>query len=83
MEGYRKPAHATYDIKYHLVWITKYRKVVFTGKIAECARELIRMVCKNNEVEILAEHISKDYVHLLVSALPHLSALKLMQYIKG
>ena len=83
MEGYRKSAHATYDIKYHLVWITKYRKVVFKGKIAERARELIRMVCKNNEVEILAGHISKDHVHLLVSAPPHLSASKLMQYIKG
>ena len=82
MEGYRKSAHATYDIKYHLVWITKYRKVVFKGK-AERARELIRMVCKNNEVEILAGHISKDHVHLLVSAPPHLSASKLMQYIKG
>lgn len=83
MEGYRKSAHATYDIKYHLVWITKYRKVVFAGKIAERARELIRMVCKNNEVEILAGHISKDHVHLLVSVPPHLSASKLMQYIKG
>jgi putative transposase len=41
------------------------------------------MVCKNNEVEILAGHISKDHVHLLVSAPPHLSASKLMQYIKG
>lgn len=83
MEGYRKSAHATYDIKYHIVWITKYRKVALTGKIAKRARELIRMVCKNNEVEILAGHISKDHVHLLVSAPPHLSASKLVQYIKG
>ncbi|MBD5137523.1 MAG: IS200/IS605 family transposase, partial [Lachnospiraceae bacterium] len=26
MEHYRKSSHCTYDIKYHLVWITKYRK---------------------------------------------------------
>ena len=26
MQNYRKTSHATYDIKYHLVWITKYRK---------------------------------------------------------
>jgi len=83
MEGYRKSAHATYDIKYHLVWITKYRKVALTGKIAERARELIRIVCRNNEVEILAGHLSKDHVHLLVSVPPHLSAAKLVQYIKG
>ena len=83
MEGYRESAHCTYDIKYHIVWITKYRKAALTGKIAERARELIRGVCKYNEVEILAGHVSKDHVHLLVSAPPHLSASKLVQYIKG
>lgn len=56
---------------------------MLTRKIAERARELVRMVCKNNETEILAGHISKDHVHLLVSAPPHLSVSKLVQYIKG
>lgn len=83
MEGYRKTSYATYILKYHLVWITKYRKPVLAGKIAERGRELIRIVCKNNEVEILAGHISKEHVHLLVSAPPHLSVSKLVQYIKG
>ena len=83
MENYRKSAHCTYDIKYHLVWITKYRKPVLTGKIAERTRELIRGVCKGNDVEILAGHVSKDHIHLLVSVPPHLSVSKLVQYIKG
>jgi len=37
-ENYMKSAHYTYDIKYHAVWITKYRKLVITGKIAERTR---------------------------------------------
>jgi putative transposase len=57
MQGYRKSSHATYDLKYHLVWITKYRKRVFVGKIAIRTRDIIRQVCKNNEVEILAGHV--------------------------
>ncbi len=56
------------------MWITKYRKPVITGRIAERTRKLVRIVCKNNEVEILAGHVSKDHIHLLVSAPPHLSA---------
>ncbi len=83
MENYRKSAHCTYDIKYHVVWITKYRKAVLTGKIAERTRDLIRGTCKENEVEILAGHVSKDHIHLLVSVPPHLSVSKLVQYIKG
>ena len=42
MEHYRKSSHAIYDIKYHIVWITKYRKSVMTGKIASKTRELIQ-----------------------------------------
>ncbi|AFK87401.1 MULTISPECIES: IS200/IS605 family transposase [Thermoanaerobacterium] len=83
MQNYRKSSHATYDLKYHIVWITKYRKPVLVGKIAERARELIRMVCKNNEIEILSGHVSKDHIHILVSAPQHLSVSKLVQYIKG
>ena len=66
MENYRKSSHCTYDIKYHLVWITKYRKPVITGQIALRTRELIRIVCQSNEVEILAGHVGSDHIHLLV-----------------
>ena len=40
MKNYRQTSHAIYDIKYHIVWITKYRKPIITGKIAERTREL-------------------------------------------
>ena len=83
MQHYRKSAHCTYDIKYHIVRITKYRKPVLTGKIAERTRELMRGTCKQNEVEILAGHVSKDHIDLLVSVPPHLSPSKLVQYLKG
>ena len=82
MEHYRKSSHCTYDIKYHIVWITKYRKPVLRGAIAERTRELVRMVCSTNDVEILAGHVGTDHIHLLVSVPPHLSASKLVQYIK-
>ena len=46
-------------------------------------RELVREICLANEVQILKGHIFRDHVHLFVSAPPHLSASKLMQYIKA
>ena len=82
VENYRKSAHCTYDIKYYLVWITKYRKPVITGQIAIRTRELIHMIYQSNEVEILAGNVGSDHIHLLVSVPPHLSASKLVQYIK-
>ena len=83
MQNYRKTSHSTYDCKYHIVWITKYRKKVMLGLVAERVRELLRQICKENDVEILKGHISKDHVHLFVSVPPHLAISKLVQYLKG
>jgi len=83
MEHYRKSSHTTYDIKYHLVWITKYRKRVLTGEVAKRARELIREICRGHEVDILKGHVSGDHVHIFVSVPPHISVSRLMQSIKG
>ena len=83
MEHYRKSSHTTYDIKYHLVWITKYRKPVLVGEIAQRVRDLIREICRSKEVEIIKGHVSKEHVHIFVSVPPHLSVSDLMQSIKG
>lgn len=83
MQNYRKTSHTTYDCKYHIVWITKYRKKVLGGEVGKRIRELIREICKVNDVEILKGHVSQDHVHLFVSVPPHLAISKLVQYLKG
>ncbi len=83
MQNYRKTSHTTYDCKYHIVWITKYRKTVLVGLVAERVRELIRGICKEHDVEILKGHVSIDHVHLFVSVAPHLAISKLVRYKKG
>ena len=83
MQNYRKTSHTTYDCKYHIVWITKYRKRVLEGLLAERVRDLLLQICKENEVEIIKGHVSKDHIHLFVSVPPHLAISKLVQYLKG
>lgn len=53
------------------------------GVVAERVRALLRMICKENDVEILKGHVSKDHVNLFVSLPPHLAVSKLVQYMKG
>ncbi len=83
MENYRASAHTRFDIKYHFVWTTKYRKLVLGGEVGIRLRELVREICRTNEIEILQGHVSRDHVHVLVSAPPNMSPSKIMQYIKG
>ena len=81
--SYRKTSHSVYDLKYHLVWITKYRKPVLRGEIARRLRELVRKTCATLDVYMLSGHVSVDHVHLLVSVPPQVSVSELIKRIKG
>ena len=83
MKNYRKTSHSVYDLKVHLVWITKYRKPVLFGNVATRLRDLVREICKSLDVEILKGHVSKDHVHLFVSMPPYLSVSDLVKHVKG
>ena len=83
MENYRTGSHSRFDIKYHFVWVTKYRKSILTGVVGIRVRELVREICRTQEIEILQGAVSGDHVHVLLSCPPTLSPSKIMQYIKG
>lgn len=83
MEKYRTSSHSRYDIKYHFVWVTKYRKPILTGEVGNRLRDLVREICRTQEIEILQGAVSPDHVHVLLSCPPNISASKIMQYIKG
>ena len=83
MSEYHHSAHAVWDIKYHLVWITKYRYKMLRGDVAERARELIRQICAARDVQIIRGAVSPDHIHILVVAPPQLAPAKLVQFIKG
>ena len=79
----RKSSHVQYDIQYHIVWTTKYRYRVLTGRVAERCREIIRQSCNSMGINIMKGSIGKDHVHILVSCPPNISASKIVQELKG
>ena len=83
MEYYRTTSHTKYDNKYHLVWITKYRKKVLIGDVGIRARDIIRQVCERNQINIIKGNISPNHVHLFVSIPPHHAVSKIVQFMKG
>ena len=81
--GYRHGAHTVFEIHLHLVWTTKYRKAIMSGEVGLRVRELIKQVCRDEEVEIMKGHVSKDHVHLFVSIPPQVTISRLVQRLKG
>lgn len=79
----RKGAHTQYDIQYHIVWITKYRKKVLKGKTASRLKVLLMQGCSARGITIIKGNVQEDHVHLLINAPPSLSVAQIMQYLKG
>ena len=63
--------------------MTKYRYQVLTGEIAERVPELVWETCEAFEIRIVKGVVSKDHVHILVSAPPSMAPSEIMRRIKG
>ena len=83
MRTYRRAAHTVYEVHYHFVFTPKSRKPVLRGEIAKEVRDLIRQICRSNDIEILAGQVRPAHGQLRLSVLPHLAPSRVRQAIKG
>jgi len=74
--------HAKYDLKYHLVLVTKYRKKCITEEMLKRLEEIIRDICKKWDVEVLEFSGEPDHIHLLISAHPSMELSKFINNLK-
>ena len=83
MRRYRLGAHTKTDLKVHLIWIPKYRKRVLVGPVAIRARDILRQVAMEHELEIITGKVSADHVHMFIGYRPTQSISKMVQWLKG
>ena len=83
MRRYQLGAHTKTDLKVHLVWVPKYRKRVLTGQVAIRARDVIRQVAVEHEIDIITGKIASDHVHLFIAYRPTQNISKIVQWLNG
>lgn len=79
----RRGRHCVFNLHVHLVFVTKYRRKVFTKKSLLDLREIFDDVCHKMGVELIEFDGERDHVHLLVYYLPTHSISKLVNALKG
>ena len=72
-----------YQIGYHIVFCTKYRKAILLDKLCDDSKQVILTIAKEKGFDIVQMEINEDHVHLFISALPHVSISTLVKWIKG
>ncbi|HSQ85527.1 MAG TPA: IS200/IS605 family transposase [Desulfobacterales bacterium] len=76
-------SHTTWDCKYHLVWIPKYRKKLLFGSLRKYLGDVFRELALQKESKVLEGHLMGDQVHMLVSIPPKYAVSQVVGYLKG
>lgn len=83
MTEYSKTSHTIFYHRYHIVWITKYRKRILSGELRIRVRELIAQVAEEMGIKVVNGVISADHIHVFVEIPPHLSVSEFVKIAKG
>ena len=76
-------SHMSWNCKYHIVLVPKYRRKVIYGKLRKDIGKILRTLCDYKHVEIIEAHAMPDHIHMLVSIPPKLAVADFMGYLKG
>lgn len=74
--------HCSYNIQYHLVACTKYRRKCINQPMLERMQEIFSSTLKKWEGELLEFNGEADHVHLLISVNPKVQPSKLVNNLK-
>lgn len=79
----RRGRHCVFMMHVHLVFVTKYRRGVFTKEILNDLHSIFDKVCNDFEAELIEFDGEDDHVHLLVNYPPKVAVSKLVNSLKG
>ena len=79
MDEYETLNHTTWDCKYHVVFIPKYRRKLLFQELRKALGEVFRQ----KEAKVEEGHLLPDHVHMLLSIPPKYAVSQVIGFIKG
>ena len=82
MDEYASLRLTKWDLKYHVVFIPKWRSKVLHKSLRQHLGEVFRDPAQQRECKIEEDHLMLDHVHTLISIPPKYAVLQVVGYIK-
>jgi putative transposase len=83
MKEHQSLSHTRWDCKYHIVFISKWRKKAVFGTLRKHLGEIFRELALQRESKVVEGHLMVDHVHMCLSIPPKHSVSSVVGYIKG
>lgn len=83
-ERYTHGRTSVYNLNYHIIWCTKYRRKVLTDSVGDDLKTILHAIAKEHGYCIPHVEIGlDDHIHLFVSAPPKISVSSIVKQLKG
>ena len=83
MQTYETLKHQTWDCKYAVVFIPKYRRKVLYAQLRRELGPVFRDLAEQKECRVEEGHLMVDHVHMMLSVPPKYAVSSVMGFIKG
>jgi putative transposase len=80
---FRRGRTCVFMMHVHLVFVTKYRRKIFTSEIVANLEAIFSNVCRRFEAELVECDGEVDHIHLLINYPPTCTISKLVNSLKG
>jgi putative transposase len=83
MQIYESLKHTTWECRYHVVFIPKYRRKALYVQLRRDLGPVFRDLAEQKECKVEEGHLMADHVHMLLSVPPKYSVSSVMGFMKG
>lgn len=74
--------HSKFLIKYHIIFVCKYRRRILTGDIETSMKQILLNIAELSDFNIEVMESNKDHMHMMVSSEPKVSPLQIVRRLK-
>lgn len=83
IEQIRRGRNCVFLMHCHLVFVTKFRKKIFSEKHLNYMEKVFAHVCEKFETELVEFNGEQDHIHLLINYPPKFPITKIVNALKG
>ena len=83
MEDQGSLCHSSWNCKYHIVWIPKYRRKAMFGSLRKNLGDVFHELARQRECKITEGYTAVDHVHICISIPPKYAVTQVVGFIKG
>lgn len=81
-KDYISKNHSKFLIKYHVIFVCKYRKKLLIGAVEYDMKQIMQNISDLSDFNIEVMETDKDHIHMMICSEPKLSPLQIVRRLK-